>query len=194
VRPKAVGEKRGYEAIGFAYFGGSSRACFTWSRYRSRTWLAPLSTKERTTGWSSRGRGVSGAMAWRTVIRVAPLSLFLACLLIAASALPAKGGLVQLESGGLFLDFPFGGLQAEAPGLSIFAGAGEIDASNYPLTHCAACRPGDVVGFNGSWLGTSGSVTWQGIFYETGGALDPVNVFGVSTPTIVVPPLGTHSR
>jgi hypothetical protein len=119
-------------------------------------------------------------------------SFVLTCVLIAASALPAESEFVsvQLETGNLLLDFPFGGLVAGAPGLSIFAGASEIDASHYPLDQCAPCKPGDVVSLSGGWFGTSGGVSWQGTFYSTGGALDPLNDFRVSTPALVMPPLG----
>src|SRR5438094_2097333 len=108
-------------------------------------------------------------------------SFVLACFLIAAFALPAESEFVnvQLETGTLHLDFPFGGLNAAGPGLSIFAGAGEIEAGAYPLNQCAPCKPGDVVSLSGGWLGTAGGVTWQGTFYSTGGSLDPLNVFSV---------------
>src|SRR5262249_55819611 len=119
-------------------------------------------------------------------------SLVLACALISASAVPAESDLVnvQLETGGLSLDFPVGFLNASGSGLSIFTGASEIDASDYPLTHCAPCKPGDAVSLSGSWFGTTGVVTWQGTFYSTAGAFDPLNVFNVSTPALVMPPLG----
>jgi hypothetical protein len=119
-------------------------------------------------------------------------SFALACVIIAAFALPAKGGPVnvQLETGSLQLDAPFGGLTASAPGLSIFAGASEFDAGSYPLSQCAPCKPGDVVSLTGGWLGTTGVVKWQETFYSTGGAFDPLNDFRVSTPALVMPPVG----
>jgi hypothetical protein len=120
------------------------------------------------------------------------LPFVLVCVLVASFAPPAESAFVnaELETGTLDLDFPFGGLHATAPGLSIFASAGAIDAGSYPLSQCLPCKPGDVVSFSGNWEGTSGTVTSQGTTYFTGGALDPLNLFGVSTPTIVVPPLG----
>ena len=95
----------------------------------------------------------------------------------------------MLDAGSLSLNYPSGTLSASGPDISILAGADVFDATDYPLNHCAFCRPGDVVDFSGSWLGTGGSVTYQGATFTTGGALDPLNVFSVTTPT-VVPPLG----
>jgi hypothetical protein len=118
-------------------------------------------------------------------------SLVLACVLIAAFALPAKSDFiqVQLEAGGMHLEgFFFGELDVSGPGLSILADAGGLDSTHYPLGQ--DLRPGNVVSFSGSWLGTGGFVTWQGTSFSTGGALDPLNQFQVFTPTIVVPPLG----
>jgi hypothetical protein len=118
------------------------------------------------------------------------LSLVLACVLIASLAPSAEGGFVntELEAGTLQLDFPFGQLQATAPGLSIFASAGEIDAGAYPLSQCLPCKTGDTVSLSGNWQGSSGDVTWQGTTYSIGGANDPLTMFSVNTPTIVVPP------
>ncbi len=96
----------------------------------------------------------------------------------------------MLDAGSLSLNYPSGTLSASGPDISILAGADVFDATDYPLNHCAFCRPGDVVDFSGSWLGTGGSVTYQGASFSTGGALDPLNVFSVTTPATVVPPLG----
>src|SRR5262249_31188101 len=109
-------------------------------------------------------------------------SLVLGCFFIAAFALPAQGDFIpsiQLESGDLTLHFPDGGLVARAPDLFIGNSASAIDAGNYPLAHCAFCMPGDVVSFNGSWIGTPGFDIFQGTQYTTGGALDRLNSFTV---------------
>jgi PEP-CTERM motif-containing protein len=117
-------------------------------------------------------------------------SFVLACVLICAFALPAESDFIQiqLEAGGMHLDGISGKLDVSAPGLSILADAGIFDSTHYPLGE--DLRPGNVVSFSGSWIGTGGVVTWQGTTFSTGGSRDPLNEFLVSTPTIVVPSLG----
>src|SRR5262245_27136897 len=118
-------------------------------------------------------------------------SLVLGCFFNAAFALPAQGDFIppiQLESGELTLHFPDGGLVASAPELFIANSASDLESSVYPLAHCTFCMPGDVVSFNGSWIGTPGFDIFQGTQYTTGGALDRLNEFHVFTPTIVMPP------